>query len=253
VWTLSLDDEGTPRTLSTDPTATNQVHEVHVPSASSDIAFGSWGKSGKRVTAGQAVILGHELCGHAARIEAGTHPADQCQDNGRPDHASTVAIENQIGKELFGPGFEERGSFTDPHQGESFGRFTLTGFNTNRVSAASLPGDMQQRLDHASRILKRPPANHAGCVVAPGADVIGHGDHQGSDASNVTVSTQRAGSVRQALINRGVPASRIKFLTGRGEAECPPCVGPDPDCADPGCRKVEVFVFGFPASSEASP
>ncbi len=45
--------------------------------------------------------------------------------------------------------------------------------------------------------------------------VEGHTDAQGSEATNQALSRQRADAVRQALIARGVPASRVRAV-GRG-------------------------------------
>ena len=47
--------------------------------------------------------------------------------------------------------------------------------------------------------------------------VEGHTDAQGGDATNQALSRQRADAVRQALIARGIPASRIRAI-GRGSA-----------------------------------
>ena len=48
-------------------------------------------------------------------------------------------------------------------------------------------------------------------------DVIGHADSDGADAYNLTLSQQRASSVAQYLVNRGVLADRL-FVGGEGES-----------------------------------
>ena len=48
-------------------------------------------------------------------------------------------------------------------------------------------------------------------------DIIGHADSDGADAYNLTLSQQRASSVAQYLVNRGVLADRL-FVGGEGES-----------------------------------
>ncbi len=48
--------------------------------------------------------------------------------------------------------------------------------------------------------------------------VIGHSDRIGNDKANLALSTQRASSVRDYLIGKGVPANRITAV-GRGSVE----------------------------------
>ncbi len=45
---------------------------------------------------------------------------------------------------------------------------------------------------------------------APPVVVVGHSDNQGGLELNIDLSRQRAESVRQALIERGVPADRLE-------------------------------------------
>ena len=48
--------------------------------------------------------------------------------------------------------------------------------------------------------------------------VIGHSDRIGNDKANLDLSTRRAASVRDYLVQKGVPANRITAV-GRGSVE----------------------------------
>ena len=48
--------------------------------------------------------------------------------------------------------------------------------------------------------------------------IVGHTDDVGSDRDNQILSEGRANSVRQAMIDRGIDATRIEF-EGHGEKE----------------------------------
>ena len=82
--------------------------------------------------------------------------------------------------------------------------------------------------------------------------IVGHTDRIGSDAANQALSQKRADTVRQVLIDGGVPASAITS-EGRGESS-PVTAGCDDDLphqAQVQClradRRVELFVRGIEA------
>ncbi len=69
--------------------------------------------------------------------------------------------------------------------------------------------------------------------------VIGHTDNTGSDAVNNPLSLERARSVRDYLVDRGVAASRIE-VAGRGERE--PVADNSSDSGRARNRRVEIFL-----------
>jgi outer membrane protein OmpA-like peptidoglycan-associated protein len=74
---------------------------------------------------------------------------------------------------------------------------------------------------------------------APDIVVIGHTDTTGSQATNDTLSLQRAETIRRELIGRGIAAQNV-IASGRGEREL---LVPTPDnVAEPRNRRVEIIV-----------
>ena len=69
--------------------------------------------------------------------------------------------------------------------------------------------------------------------------VIGHTDNTGSDAINNPLSLERARSVRDYLVDRGVGASRID-IAGRGERE--PVADNATEAGRARNRRVEIFL-----------
>jgi len=69
--------------------------------------------------------------------------------------------------------------------------------------------------------------------------VVGHTDNAGSDATNNPLSVQRAQTVRDYLITRGVPAARLE-IEGRGERE--PIADNTSDSGRSKNRRVEIFL-----------
>lgn len=48
-------------------------------------------------------------------------------------------------------------------------------------------------------------------------DIFGWADHTGSDSINVELTAERAEALRKYLVNRGINASRIKQVEGKGK------------------------------------
>jgi len=86
---------------------------------------------------------------------------------------------------------------------------TLTGVNF-KFDSAELEPSAEQMLAHAVQTLNEAPAVNA--------RVEGHTDSVGTDAYNLDLSQRRADSVREYLIARGIPATRLT-TAGKGEAE----------------------------------
>lgn len=75
--------------------------------------------------------------------------------------------------------------------------------------------------------------------------IVGHSDRIGSDKANMTLSTKRANSVRDYLLERGIPDAKM-VATGRGPYEpVEQCEGESGqaliDCLAPN-RRVEIRV-----------
>lgn len=240
-WKIKIDDLAWPHTE-------DAAHRVTVHSTRSPVEFGSWGggpQAGMRIAQGNPRVLGHELCGHALLMERGTHPSGPPpvfvggRMMGRPSHDPTVAIENQVASEM-APGAPTRGSFADPHHGESFARVTVTGYATNATDPVGLPADMLARLQRVR------DAMAADSLLR--ADIVGHSDPAGTPAERAATSRARAWGVRDHLRGPRVPASRFLVVRGEGANECPSAPTDNPDC-----RKTEVFMYLFQGASLRNP
>jgi hypothetical protein len=237
-WKIKIDDDDWPHTE-------EKNRRVTAHSTRSIFTFGSWGggaQAGQRTYAENARVLGHELCGHAWLFELRIHPPLVTADGGRPSHDITVMIENRIAEEMYGPGFERRGTFSDPHHGESIARVIASQYRFGGTQVSDLPPDMQDRLRTVRDFMRK----SSGVM----ADVIGHADHPTRNpGANISASKARARNVRNWLIGQGVLAKQFKAVTGRGDSECPAV----PAGRNPDCRKVEIFLFGYEAASESWP
>ena len=85
----------------------------------------------------------------------------------------------------------------------------------------------------------KPDAKRAIDGVAAEIAVVGHTDFVGTDQYNDTLSLQRAGRVKDLLVQRGIPARMIQ-TAGRGKRE--PLVKTSDDVAEPRNRRVEIIV-----------
>ena len=70
-------------------------------------------------------------------------------------------------------------------------------------------------------------------------DIVGHTDSTGSDAVNNPLSVERANSVRDYLLSRGVPAATVR-TEGRGERE--PVADNGTEAGRARNRRVEIFL-----------
>jgi outer membrane protein OmpA-like peptidoglycan-associated protein len=235
-WTIEVNDNEWPHT---DPL----TQTVSVQSPSSSMQFGSWAKGPPthRVTTANWLVLGHEMCGHARLMAKGTHPTGPpATAGGRPSHDVTVGIENKIAKEHGIPTSDLRGLFADPHHGESFAKVTVAGFAFGSADLTALPAAEQRQLDVAAAFMTS--------TVAANADVIGHADKPAAvPAANMTISQQRAARVKAELVSRGIAPARFVTAKGVGDSEC---LLPG---HQPGCRKVDIFIFIFKGASVTHP
>ena len=101
-------------------------------------------------------------------------------------------------------------------------------FDTNR---ADIKPNFRPVLDNfASSLVKNPVTT---------VTIIGHTDSSGSDAINNPLSVNRAASVRDYLVGRGVASNRIS-IDGRGSHE--PLVANDTSANRAKNRRVEIYV-----------
>lgn len=99
------------------------------------------------------------------------------------------------------------------------------------VNSAAIRPAMRNVLDPFASNLRDDP--HARISI------IGHTDSSGSDAVNNPLSSDRAQSVRDYLVGRGVPASHVQ-TAGRGERE--PVADNSSDAGRARNRRVEIFL-----------
>ena len=85
------------------------------------------------------------------------------------------------------------------------------------VAGAALSAEASSQLDGAARLYR--DAQPEVMIVA------GHTDAVGSEYSNLLLSARRANMVKRALVERGVPASRLQIIA-LGAAQATPDVNP---------------------------
>jgi OOP family OmpA-OmpF porin len=103
---------------------------------------------------------------------------------------------------------------------------------TIRFEEAStrIDADSRELIDEVAAALR--PC--VGGIIA----VTGHTDASGPEAGNIALSQERAASVREALIRRGIPADGLR---SRGAGSAEPVDGLDP--TDPANRRIEFSVI----------
>lgn len=86
--------------------------------------------------------------------------------------------------------------------------------------SSELSGDATAKLDQAGRLYR--DANPVQMLVA------GHSDPSGSEVGNLLLSARRAAVVKQALVDRGIPAERLQIVA-YGQTPLPPGSTPERD------------------------
>lgn len=99
------------------------------------------------------------------------------------------------------------------------------------VGSADIKPELRQVLDQFAQGLQSQPSARV--------RIVGHADASGSDQTNNQLSEQRAMSVRNYLIDRGVGSSRIDTV-GRGSSE--PIASNDTAQGRARNRRVEIFL-----------
>jgi outer membrane protein OmpA-like peptidoglycan-associated protein len=149
------------------------------------------------------------------------------------------------GKEL-AMGEDNAGAAAGAMKGKVIDKAALSGdalFDFGKSDESGMSQVGRQKLDEvAARIKAMDPA------AVGGIEVIGHADRLGSRAGNQRLSAQRAATVANYLVSKGIESSLIKSV-GKGDtqpiAQCP---GKKPTpkliaCLEPN-RRVEVVIHG---------
>lgn len=121
-----------------------------------------------------------------------------------------------------------RPGFTAPDLANAL-NLEIINFSTG---SAQIPGYSTAFLDKAADVIKMAPA---GTMI----EIAGHTDNVGDSASNMTLSQQRADSVRDYLIQRGVAPEQ---LTSKGYGDTRPVASNDTDEGRFRNRRIEFNV-----------
>ena len=90
---------------------------IEVPTTDSNAEFDAYDAKGASQIAPYRIVLGHELCGHAAPYDAGTHDRRPQRKGDRPGHDQAIDRENGVREDQ---GMTtRRGKYDDPNRGES--------------------------------------------------------------------------------------------------------------------------------------
>ncbi|KAF1036132.1 MAG: Outer membrane protein P5 [Burkholderia lata] len=113
-------------------------------------------------------------------------------------------------------------------------------FAFDRSDLGNMQGEGRQKLDRLGEQLRR-------MKTLKQVQIVGYTDRLGSDAHNVTLSQSRASTVRNYLVQRGVPSN---LIDARGMGSADPVVTCDRtsrqaliDCLQPN-RRVEILIDG---------
>jgi outer membrane protein OmpA-like peptidoglycan-associated protein len=226
-------------------------NEVVLNPTNAPVEFGSFTAASSLAFQGAVPTAGHELCGHAALQELSAHPIDVTgQDRLTTDiHDPTVRIENLVSSEQGVPAAELRGlAASGPHRGESVDRITIQNFSFN---SNAVPASETSKVQFAAAYITENDSF---------VSILGHSDNVGSSAAKQFVSTQRANTVKAALIANGVPPTITKFgfvgidrfsrVEGVSDSQPPP---PPLDANAANWRRVEILTAGFPAGALQPP
>ena len=224
-------------------------HLVTLPATDVPDDSGSWTAAGALAFQGLVPTAGHELCGHAALIEVGAHPAGGSRLT-TDVHDPTVRIENEISTEQGVPAAELRGlAASGPHRGESVERITVREFPFNGVDPSGLPAAERKTLEFAADYVVQNQSF---------VDVIGHSDSVGSASAKQLVSDLRAEKTKAFLVGRGVTGTVTKesrmfprFTRVEGVSDREPPGGSS--MPDELWRRVDLLVANFPAGTQRPP
>lgn len=229
------------------------TRKVLINSNLSSTKFGAHNKAGEKFSYenNPELILGHELCGHAALMEIDAHTDGERDITN--DHDATINIENKIAESLGKTEDEFRGLASDgPHKGESFGHTKVIDFDFN---GSTIKPEGKERLKLLADMIR----THKLFV-----EIRGHSDNVGSEGAKQKISDRRAKRVFLFLrklnvaLKTGVtvdPGKQVKinrFLL-KGMSDKEPISGIDPATEQHKLRRVDVIVSGVPAGLSEFP
>jgi len=234
------------------PHTEDNLRKVLINSNLSPVKFGAHDKAGEKFSYenNPELILGHELCGHAALAEIEVHAkGNRATTN---VHDSTINIENEIAKDLK-IDKKPRGLASDgPHKGESFGHAEVIDFDFNR---STIKSEGKERLKLLADMIRA----HDLFV-----ELRGHSDNVGSEAAKQDISVKRAKKVGSFLFNNkvslqatinlgeGKKAKANRFLI-KGISDKEPLAGINPITEQHKLRRVDVIVSSLPAGLSELP
>ncbi|MEM7186593.1 MAG: OmpA family protein [Bacteroidota bacterium] len=238
------------------PHTHDKKHKVFINSNLAPLEAGYHTKKGekKTYTANPEVVLGHELCGHAALEDLGAHAKGKRAVSTL--HDSTVNIENEIARSVGIKEDDLRGLAGDgPHKGESFGQSTVIDFGFNKASVYKLDPAERDKLKLIADLVK---------VFDMFVEIRGHSDNVGSAVAKQHISDRRAKNVYHYLRKQGVSrrakveiAEKKKIGVNRfllkGMSDKEPVPGFDPKTEQHKLRRVEVIVASYPAGLSELP
>ncbi|NNE75465.1 MAG: DUF4157 domain-containing protein [Pricia sp.] len=245
-WQILVADHLAPHTL-------EQEGNVLINSNLNPIKFGAHDKAGNKFSyeSNPELILGHELCGHAALMEIGAHAEGKRAVTNV--HDSTINIENEIAKSLGKRENQLRGLASDgPHKGESFGHTEVIDFDFGH---SNIKPEGKERLKLLADMIR----THDLFV-----EIRGHSDNVGSEGAKQNISDRRAKTVFLLLRKLGVPLNagvniddgpdvKVNRWLLKGMSDKEPLKGIDLATEQHKLRRVDVFVSSFPAGLSELP
>lgn len=193
-WRLVISEFEGPRTRFSD-------RKIFVHPRGSLFSFGNWavpspGKSKEHVEPiDPVIVLGHEICGHAALLELNAHAArvDRVRSN---VHDSTVRVQNVIGREQGVTVNNVRALASQgTHRGESTVNITISNFPFNVASVSSLPANQKKALQRVANFALKNKL---------WIDIVGHSDTIGTAKAKLSISQKRANAVKGFFIGKGL-------------------------------------------------
>jgi len=238
------------------PHTHDKKHKVLINSNQTPVEAGYHTKKGEKkvYTSNPEVVLGHELCGHAALQEIDVHAEGKRAVSNV--HDSTINIENEIAKSVGIKEKDLRGLAADgPHKGESFGKSVVINFGFNKFSVHKLDKSERDKLKLIADLVK---------VFDMFVELRGHSDNVGSEGAKQRISDLRARNVYYYLRNLGVSRKAKvdvdnnsdinlnRFLL-KGMSDKEPVPGYDPATEQHRLRRVDVFLASYPAGLSELP
>jgi outer membrane protein OmpA-like peptidoglycan-associated protein len=235
-WNIVVTIKGAP---TTDGTA-HLVKMIPTTGASvPDLRYWTAGPAEKMANLPPEEALGHELCGHAALMQANAHPPGEDSDTSRTFsdiHDPTVKIENALaGAGEMALGSTPRGLANAPkHHGESLRVFVVKPFAAD-----------DDKISTAADTIITGAATFADGNPRQLVDVVGFSDKADKAAG---IGKKRADAVRTTLDAKMKNKDPVDFTTSKGAAETSiPRIQPSTDGGVGSAPVVEIRLAREPA------